>query len=104
MLVVKVDRFDAETLQTRLARLHHIFRATVGDLAAAAAEIAEFCRQHDAAAPSGNGLADERFVVAVPIGIRGVEQRNAPIQRLMDECDALVVVARAVSARKRHAT
>lgn len=61
------------------------------------------CSTSSAVARPGNRLADKRFVVAPPIRIGGVEQRNAPIQRFVNQRDALVVVARAIDARKRHA-
>ena len=80
MLIIEIDDVDAQSLEARLARAHDIFGPAIGDLAAAAAEVAKLCRQHDFGAPSLDRFADEFFVMAEAVHVGGVEERNAPIQ------------------------
>jgi len=65
VLVIKIDHVDAEPLEAFLAGADHIVRPALGDLALAAAEIAEFGRQHHLAAPALDGLADQLFQLFV---------------------------------------
>src|SRR5262249_22305856 len=92
-----------EPLQARLARGDHEVGPAVGELAALAAKIAEFGRQHDFAAAVLDSLADQCLVVAGAIGVRRVEQVDAAVERLVDDGDAVVVIAGAVGAGQRHA-
>src|SRR5580700_4670888 len=73
MLVVQIDDLDAQPLETGLARADDIFGTAIGDLAAASADVAELGRQNHFGATPLDGLADEFFVLAGPIGVRRVE-------------------------------
>jgi hypothetical protein len=103
VLVIKIDDLDAQALEARLARGDDEFRPAVGELAATAADIAEFGRQHHAAAPPFDRLADQLFIVARAVGVGGIEERDAAIERLVNKRNAFIVAARAVDAGKRHA-
>ena len=103
MLVVQIDDLDTQPLETGLARADDIFGTAIGDLAVASADVAELGRQdHFGAAPL-DGLADEFLVMAGPIGVRRIEQRYAPIQRLANKGNSFRVVACAINAGQRHA-
>src|SRR5580693_7196606 len=91
MLVVQIDDLDAQPLETGLARADDIFGTAIGDLAAAAADIAELGRQDHFGATPLDGLADEFLVMAGPIGVRRIEQRYAPIQRLANKGNSRLV-------------
>src|SRR6516164_2499367 len=104
VLVIKIDHVDAEALEARLAGGKNKFRTTIGKFAAAAAEIAEFGRQHDLVAPAFDGFADQRLVVPGAVSVGGVEESDAAIERVANKRHAIVVAARAVYAGERHAT
>src|SRR5579863_3503000 len=103
VLVVQIDHLDAQTLEARLAGTDDKFGTAVGDLAAAAAEIAELRRQNHFGAATFDGFADQLLIVAAAIGVGSVEHRDAAIQRLANERDPVIVVACAIDARERHA-
>jgi hypothetical protein len=69
VLIIKVDRFDAQALEACLAGTDHEFGPPVGKFAVAAADIAEFRRQHDFSAAPFDRLADEFLIVAGTIGV-----------------------------------
>jgi hypothetical protein len=52
---------------------------------------------------SGERLAEEHLVVAHPIEVAGVEQRDAGVEGGMDGGDTLAVVGRAIHPRHSHA-
>src|ERR1700677_520265 len=103
VLVIKIDDIDAEPLQARLARTQYIFGASIGDLDAAAAEVAELRRQNDSIAAAFDRLADEFLIVAEAVHVGRVEKGSAVPQRRMNDRDAAVVRAVAVDAGQRHA-
>ena len=103
MLIIKIDNIDTEPLEARVAGREHVFRPAVGDFAVAApAEIAEFGRQHDPVAAAFDRLAEQPLVVAVAIHVGGVEKNHAAVERLVDDRNAGVIVARAIDAGQRH--
>ena len=103
VLVVEIDDIDAQAPKARLTGDRNIFGTPIGSLAAAAADIAEFCRQNHLGAPTLDGLADEFLIMAVAVGVRRIEQRDAAIQRLANDGNAGFVIAGAIGAGKRHA-
>ena len=104
MLLVEVDRLDAEPAQARLARRADVLRASVepGEPSAGTHD-AELRRQHDLVASAADRAPDELLVVAVAVDVGGVEQRHAEIERAMDRRDAVGVGGAAVRTRHRHA-
>jgi hypothetical protein len=104
MLVVEVDHFDAEALQARLARLHHVFRPPVDALLAVGAfHLAELRHHQRLVAPAALERAPEqRLVVAPAVHVGRVEVVDAALERVVDDADRLLVVGVAVYARHRH--
>ena len=68
MLVVEVDRVDAEAVEARVARLANVFGLTVDALESAVgvAHVAELRRDDHAVAPPADRAADELFVAPEP--------------------------------------
>jgi hypothetical protein len=105
VLVVQVDRLDAEPLQRRLAGLANIVRPAAEShvVAVGLAHDAELRRHDDALSTPGDRPADEFLVGADAIDVGGVEQRDAAVERPVDGGDRLVFVAPAVEFRHAHA-
>ncbi len=60
-------------------------------------------REHDAVPPAAQGAPDKLLVVAVgPIALRGVDQGDADLDRVMNRRDRLRLIGRAVGAGHRH--
>ena len=89
MLVVEVDRVDAEPLQRRVAGLAHVFRASVDaeERAIVAALVAELRGQHDRVAPVAHRAADQPLVRERAVHVGRVEEVDAEIQRAVDRRD-----------------
>src|SRR5262249_52410554 len=65
--------------------------------------LAEFGGEHDLVAAADQRLAEQAFVVAPAIHVGAVEKIDAALERVMDDANALRIVALAVGAGKRHA-
>jgi hypothetical protein len=105
MLVIKIDRFNAEAAQGPFAGLAHILGATVHakKRAVLAPHIAEFGGEHDAIAAVPDSVPDEFLVPADPIHVGGVEEGDSELNRTMDRRDRLRLIAAAVEFRHAHA-
>ena len=105
MLVVEVDRLDAETLQRSLAGGFDVLRLAVDPDPAAVVGtlVAELRRQHDLVALAGDGLADELLVATGAVHVCGVEEVGAELDCAMDRRDRLSLVGRSVELRHPHA-
>src|SRR5438270_4121617 len=104
VLVVEVDRVDAEPLQAGLARLLHIFGAAVDAIGAAGlAGLAEFGGDDDVVRPAFEGAAEQLLVVAPAIHVGAVEMIDAELGRAPDQRLGRLVVARPVGAGPRPA-
>ena len=57
-----------------------------------------------ALSPSAKGLPDQQLVVAHPVVVAGVEQRDARVERGLNGGDALPIVSRTVEIRHAHAS
>jgi hypothetical protein len=99
MLVVEVDRLDAEPLEARLAGRLHMLRPAV-DTVLRLAELGGQDRL--GATATGQRLAQQGLVVAPAIHVGTVEQGDAAVERVMDDADCLGVVALAIGAGERH--
>src|SRR5713101_5504419 len=107
MLVVEIDGLNAESLEAPIARGTDVLR-----FAADAANIwigfaandAEFRSDEILVALSAGSAADQLFVVAVPIHVRGVEEIDAKFESAVNRGHGLSVVATAVKVRHTHAT
>ena len=105
VLGVEVDDVDAEPLQARVARPRHVGGAAVDEVALAvrALDLAELGGEHDLVAPSLDRAAEQLFVLAPAVHVRGVEEVDPEVERLVDHGDRLGVVPLAVDARHGHA-
>ena len=86
VLVVEIDAVDPEPPQAGLARHRHIVRLAVdaATLAIGAADVAELRGDDEPLAPARDGRADQLFVAARPIGVRGVEKGDAAVDGARD--------------------
>ena len=100
-----VEAVDAEALQALLAGLAQVVRRARARLVARVLgpDRAGLGMNHGLVALALDGLADQALVVALAVGMRGVEEVDAEVERPVDRGDALVVVLRAVAARHAHA-
>ena len=106
MLVVQVDRLDAEALQRRLTTLPHVVRlsADAQERAVGAAPVAEFGSDDDLVAPRADETADELLVGERAIDVRGIEERDAEVQRALQGGHRSRFVGRlAIELRHPHA-
>ncbi|KWA38865.1 hypothetical protein WL27_15990 [Burkholderia multivorans] len=79
-------------------------RIVAGEAAGRIAQRAELhADQHLLARAAAQRIADQHFVVAHPVEIAGVEQRDPVIERGVQRRDAFVAVGRAVEIRHAHA-
>ena len=94
MLVVKVDHFDAQSLEAGVAALLDILRIApdAEEFTVRAADVAELRRQYHLPAAVLDRLADEDFVSSHSIHVRRVEQVPAGVQVTMDDADRLRVI------------
>src|SRR6185369_1744490 len=105
--LIEVDHVDAEALQRVGGEIFNRRRPAVESQKAPRKRPhgAELDAQEDRVAPSGDGLADQRLVVAHAVEVAGVEQRNPAIESLGDRRETLRIVAaglRAVEIRHAH--
>src|SRR5881398_2239538 len=105
VLVVEVDRLEAEALQAPVARGAHVLRAPVDGAhpRVVAAHDAELGGDDDLLAPAAEGAPDQLLVGVRAVHVGGVEEGDAEVERAVDGGDRLVVVARAVELRHPHA-
>lgn len=83
---------QAEVLQAAVDRLAQVRRAAFAGL-----------RGDDGSvAPITDGAADEPLALAVAVGFRGVDQRDACVERAVDGENSTLVVAGVVPASERH--
>src|SRR5258706_12342132 len=90
MLVVEVDRIDAEALQAGVAGGTHIRGASVEAARVRiglAAHDAKFCGEKNFVSKAANRRANQNLVIAGPVNVRGIEEGDAQFDRAMDLCD-----------------
>src|SRR5208283_1447228 len=94
VLVVKVDHFDAQSLEAGVTALPDILRITpdAEEFTVRAADVAELRRQYHLPAAVLDRLADEDLVSSHSINVRRVEQVPAGVQVTMDDADRLRVI------------
>jgi hypothetical protein len=106
VLVIKVDRLDAEALQARIAAGLHVFGFAT-DAAQTwirfIAQDSKFRREENLIALPSNRFADQDLVVAIAIGVGRVEKIYSQLDGTVNCCDRFFVVARAVKFRHAHA-
>src|SRR5688572_8329302 len=106
MQVVQVDRFDSESLQTRIARTQYVLGTPV-ELACPGpigiGDEAELGGEHHVRATFADRTADEHFVGMRAVDVGSVEEIESQIERMADRRDALTVVGRAVALTHAHA-
>ena len=93
MLIEKIDVIGAEPLERRVAHLPYMLRPAVGPRLAAAGLEAELGRNHNPAALSGDGLANQDLVLEGAVNLRGVEEVHAQLQRAVNSGDGLRLVS-----------
>src|SRR5439155_26254539 len=54
--------------------------------------------------PPAKGVADQQLVMAHPVVVAGIEQRDAGVERGLNGGDALPIVSRTVEIRHAHAS
>jgi hypothetical protein len=104
--VVEVDRLDAEAAKRRLACLADVVGAAVQMHLVGGRVVdddAALRRQHDVVAASRDRPADELLVRERPVHVGGVEERDAELERSVDDRDRLGFVAPAVAPGHAHA-
>ena len=104
--VVEVDVVDAQATQRRVAGLVHVAgiapdRASRGILLVA--HETELGGQHDLVAAAADRPTHELLVRVRSVGIRGVQQRDAQVERPLDRRDRLGLVGVAVELGHAHA-
>src|SRR5215813_9725655 len=62
VLVVQINRLDAETFEARVTRADYVLRSSVVDFSAAPAEIAKLRGYKNFGTPPCDGLAYQRFI------------------------------------------
>ena len=105
VLVVEVDRVDAEALQRRLAGRADVLRlaADAEELARRSAHVPELRREHDLVAAAGDRLPDEPLVRAPAVHVGRVEEGDSELDRALDRRDRLTLVGGAVELGHPHA-
>ena len=105
VLVVEVDRLDAEPLQRAVAAGADVLRPAVDaeEGALRVAHVPELRREDDLVAPLPDRAADELLVLPGAVHVGGVEERDAEVERAVDRGDRLGVVAPGVELRHPHA-
>src|SRR6266403_5008932 len=106
MLVIEVNVFDAQPLQTSFAGLLHVVGLAVDAAGIGIAGIAdnpELCGQHDLVALALDRASDEFFVNVRPVNVSGVEEVNAEFERSVNGRDRFGVIASGVKLRHAHA-
>ena len=97
---------DAETLQRAFGRLTDVLGPPV-DAArrriVGVADEAELRREQDLIAAVGHGAPEESLVGVRTVGVGGVEEGHAQVERAMDRGHGLGVVAVAVELGHTHA-
>ena len=106
MLIVEIDHIDAEPFQAGLARRAHIRSASVDAThvgVGLAAKDAKFRGQKNFIAQTTNRSANQNFVVAVPVNIRGIKEGDAQFDGAVNCGDRLCIIALAVKFGHAHA-
>src|SRR5437867_669370 len=105
VLVVEVDRLDAEALQAPVACGAHVLRPPVDGAhpRVVAAHDAELGGDDDLVAPAADPAPDELLVGVGAVHVGGVEEVDAEVERAVDGRDRFAVVVRAVELRHPHA-
>ena len=97
--VIEVDHVGSEALEARLAGRAHIFRPPVGGKP----QIAEFGRQHEFAPLPGDGRTHQLLVLALAVGVRGIDEIDAELRRTRDGLHRIRAPRLAVDGRHAHA-
>ena len=105
MLVVKVDRVNAEPLERRVAGRVDVLGLAVSaePRAVGCADVAELRREHDLVAPARYRLADELLVRADAVHVCRIEERHADLERSVDRRDRLSLIRGTVELGHPHA-
>jgi hypothetical protein len=101
MLVEQVDRVDAQPLQRRVADLSDVLGSVIHAGLLARLWInreAEFGGDHHLVSYGLQGLTDNLLVGEGAVDLGGVEEGDAPIHRLADQRDALLLGQRVTVA------
>ena len=105
VLVVEVDRVDAEPLEAGLAGLAHVSGRPSKPVMApsAAAHDAELGGEDDAVALALEGAADQLLVGTAAVHVGGVEEGDAELERVVDGRDRFRFAAADVEVGHAHA-
>jgi hypothetical protein len=106
VLVVQIDRFDAEALEARVAASSHVFR-----FAAHSAQIwfrfvahdTKLRREKDLVANAAKRFAHQHLVVTHSVCVGGIQKGDSQINRAVNRRDRFGVIAATVKFRHAHA-
>lgn len=106
VLIVEVDRLDAEPSQARLAGGADVIRAPAHALEGAvlAANVAELGGENHRVAAIADRTPDQLLVTAYPVHVGGVQKRHAEIDRALNGRDRLGFVGLPIEFGHAHAT
>src|SRR4051812_7901944 len=106
VLVVEIDRLDPEPPERLFAALLDVVGLAVDaqELSVLGADVPELGREKYLVALSGDGSADQLFVLEWPVHVRRIEKGDTELERPVDGGDRLGVVAAGVELAHPHAT
>src|SRR6266480_4553265 len=103
VLVIEIDRVNAEALQARLAGAHHVLGPAVDILLSLRSlHLAELGGDDDAVAPAAQRSSEQLLVVPPAVHVGRVEEVDAFVERVVNDANRLFVIRDPVDARHRH--
>ncbi len=106
MLVIQINRRDAQPPQAGLAALLHIFRTPAHTPCRGIRGVAhdsEFCRDDHFVAALLDGSPHQLFIAPDSVDVRCIQQGDAMVHGVLNGGDGLGFVRRAVKFRHAHA-
>ena len=105
MLVVQIDGSYPQTLQAPLAAGLHVFRPAIDAphrRVRLVAHNSELGGEKNLFAHAANRLANKHFVVAIAVNVRGVQKRDAQLNRTMNRSRRFRIVPRSIKFGHPH--
>src|SRR5262245_46584377 len=103
MQVIEINDLHAESFETRLARLPHVFGTCVEPaVGLRMRDEAELGRKHDAVASSAHGAPDEPFVGVRAVNVRRIEECYAQIEGAKQGGETFLLIWRPIPVAHSH--